>query len=64
MLKTADFGYDGKGQVRIDRTEDFEAAWAQMGRPLGVLEAFVPFTQEISVICARTLMSRGSLGVT
>jgi 5-(carboxyamino)imidazole ribonucleotide synthase len=54
VLKTADFGYDGKGQVRIDRAEDFEAAWAQMGRPLGVLEAFVPFTQEISVICART----------
>jgi 5-(carboxyamino)imidazole ribonucleotide synthase len=54
ILKTADFGYDGKGQVRIDRAEDFEAAWAQMGRPLGVLEAFVPFTQEISVICART----------
>jgi 5-(carboxyamino)imidazole ribonucleotide synthase len=53
VLKTADFGYDGKGQVRIDRAEDFEAAWAQMGRPLGVLEAFVPFTQEISVICAR-----------
>jgi len=34
--------------VRIDRAEDFEAAWAQMGRPLGVLEMFVPFTQEIS----------------
>jgi 5-(carboxyamino)imidazole ribonucleotide synthase len=54
ILKTADFGYDGKGQVRIDRTDDYEAAWAQMGRPLGVLEAFVPFTQEVSVICART----------
>jgi 5-(carboxyamino)imidazole ribonucleotide synthase len=53
VLKTADFGYDGKGQVRIDRAVDHEAAWSRMGRPLGVLEAFVPFTQEISVICAR-----------
>jgi 5-(carboxyamino)imidazole ribonucleotide synthase len=54
ILKTADFGYDGKGQVRIDRSEECVAAWARMGRPLGVLEAFVPFTQEISVICARS----------
>ena len=54
VLKTADFGYDGKGQVRIDRADNFETHWAAMGRPLGVLEAFVPFTQEISVICARS----------
>jgi 5-(carboxyamino)imidazole ribonucleotide synthase len=54
ILKTADFGYDGKGQVRIDRWDQCTDAWAQMGRPLGVLEAFVPFTQEISVIVART----------
>jgi 5-(carboxyamino)imidazole ribonucleotide synthase len=54
ILKTADFGYDGKGQVRIDRDDSVETAWSKMGRPLGVLEAFVPFTQEISVICARS----------
>jgi 5-(carboxyamino)imidazole ribonucleotide synthase len=54
ILKTADFGYDGKGQVRIDRPEECAAAWQQMGRPLGVLEAFVPFTQEVSVIGARS----------
>jgi 5-(carboxyamino)imidazole ribonucleotide synthase len=54
ILKTADFGYDGKGQVRIDRAHDFDQLWKQMGRPVGVLEAFVPFNQEISVICART----------
>jgi 5-(carboxyamino)imidazole ribonucleotide synthase len=56
ILKTADFGYDGKGQVRLERADDLEAAWAQMGRPLGVFEAFVPFTQEISVICARSAL--------
>ncbi len=54
ILKTADFGYDGKGQVRLDRADALAAAWTQMGRPVGVLEAFVPFTQEISVICARS----------
>jgi 5-(carboxyamino)imidazole ribonucleotide synthase len=54
ILKTADFGYDGKGQVRLDRPEDVAAAWQGMGRPLGVLEAFVPFVKEVSVVCART----------
>jgi 5-(carboxyamino)imidazole ribonucleotide synthase len=54
VLKTADFGYDGKGQVRIDEGGDSEAAWSRMGRPIGVLEAFVPFTLEVSVICARS----------
>jgi 5-(carboxyamino)imidazole ribonucleotide synthase len=54
ILKTADFGYDGKGQVRIDRADECDAAWTKMGRPLGALEAFVPFTQEVSVIVARS----------
>jgi 5-(carboxyamino)imidazole ribonucleotide synthase len=54
ILKTADFGYDGKGQVRIDGAGADADAWRTMGRPVGVLEAFVPFTREISVICART----------
>jgi 5-(carboxyamino)imidazole ribonucleotide synthase len=54
ILKTADFGYDGKGQVRIERVEQADEAWRAMGRPLGVLEGFVPFRKEISVICART----------
>lgn len=53
ILKTADFGYDGKGQVRIDHAQQAQAAWSAMGRPTGVLEAFVPFSREISVIVAR-----------
>jgi 5-(carboxyamino)imidazole ribonucleotide synthase len=53
ILKTADFGYDGKGQTRLDSSEQAAEAWRHLGRPVGVLEAFVPFTQEISVICAR-----------
>jgi 5-(carboxyamino)imidazole ribonucleotide synthase len=59
ILKTADYGYDGKGQVRIDRADEYSTAWSKMGRPLGVLEAFVPFTQEISVIVARS--ARGEM---
>jgi 5-(carboxyamino)imidazole ribonucleotide synthase len=58
ILKSADFGYDGKGQVRLDAASDLDTAWQRMGRPVGVLEAFVPFTQEISVIVARGLDGR------
>jgi 5-(carboxyamino)imidazole ribonucleotide synthase len=54
ILKTADYGYDGKGQVRIDSRDNLPAAWSAMGRPVGVLEGFVRFDKEISVICART----------
>ena len=54
ILKTADFGYDGKGQVRINDAAEACQAWSQMGRPVGLLEAFVPFTKELSVVCART----------
>ncbi len=54
ILKTATFGYDGKGQVRIDDRAQAEAAFAKMGAQQGVLEAFVPFTTELSVVVART----------
>jgi 5-(carboxyamino)imidazole ribonucleotide synthase len=54
ILKTADFGYDGKGQSSIASHEQVAGAWDQLGRPVGVLEAFMPFSLEISVICART----------
>src|SRR2546423_5851417 len=54
ILKTADYGYDGKGQVRIEARNNLPGAWSAMGRPVGVLEGFVRFDMEISVICART----------
>lgn len=53
ILKTADFGYDGKGQFRIDRPEQAAAAWKGIGEREAVLEAFVPFTKELSVVAAR-----------
>lgn len=54
ILKTAEFGYDGKGQVRIDDASLADEAFARMGRSLGVLEAFVPFSCELSVVVARS----------
>jgi 5-(carboxyamino)imidazole ribonucleotide synthase len=58
ILKGADYGYDGKGQVGVSDADASppaaEAAWKKMGRPLGVLEALVPFDRELSVIVART----------
>ncbi len=55
ILKTADFGYDGKGQYRIKTADDFGPAWAAVGEREAVLEAFVDFDCEISVVAARTL---------
>jgi 5-(carboxyamino)imidazole ribonucleotide synthase len=55
ILKTASFGYDGKGQVRIERPEEAAAAWASIGGAQAVLEGVVPFEREVSVIVARAL---------
>jgi 5-(carboxyamino)imidazole ribonucleotide synthase len=53
ILKTAAFGYDGKGQRLISGGEDFESAWRERGGEESVLEAAVEFAKEISVIVAR-----------
>lgn len=53
VLKTVRLGYDGKGQVMIDAAMPPEEAWQRMGAPVGILEAFVDFACEISVIVAR-----------
>jgi 5-(carboxyamino)imidazole ribonucleotide synthase len=53
ILKSAQFGYDGKGQVRIAADTDLAAAWQRMGATLGILEAEVDFALEASVIIAR-----------
>lgn len=55
ILKTRRLGYDGKGQVRIAGPAEAEAAWAAMGGAASVLEGFVAFEREISVIAARGL---------
>ncbi len=53
VLKSARFGYDGKGQVRINADTALDEAWRVMGADIGILEAYVDFAQEISVIVAR-----------
>jgi 5-(carboxyamino)imidazole ribonucleotide synthase len=55
VLKTAGWGYDGKGQSRIDRPADAAKAWATLGATDAVLEAFVDFEREVSVVAARGL---------
>lgn len=53
ILKTRRMGYDGKGQSRLSGIEDSEAAWAEMAGASAILEGFVTFSHEISVIAAR-----------
>jgi 5-(carboxyamino)imidazole ribonucleotide synthase len=53
ILKTAGFGYDGKGQFRIQKPTELAAAWQAVGESESVLEAWVDFEREISVIAAR-----------
>jgi len=54
VLKTAGFGYDGKGQFTIHRVEQLEEAWRAVGECEAVLEAFIDFQRELSVVAARS----------
>ncbi len=53
VLKTRRFGYDGKGQAAIKNGTDPEAVWREVGGQPCILEAFVPFAREVSVVAAR-----------
>lgn len=59
VLKTRRFGYDGKGQVIIKADADIDDAWAAMKDAPAILEQFIPFKREVSVVAAR-----GSTGET
>ena len=53
VLKTRRFGYDGKGQYVIRTSSDVEPAWQKLGgRPL-ILEGYVPFDRELSLLAVR-----------
>lgn len=54
VLKTQREGYDGKGQVRVETARDLPNAWQQLGTVPSVLERWIDFEREISVIIART----------
>lgn len=58
VLKTADFGYDGKGQVRIDEGMDLAPVWEPYEGLSAVLEGWVDFSGEYSVICGRNAIGQ------
>src|SRR5271169_744877 len=53
VLKTRRNGYDGKGQATINNGGDPEAAWREVGGQPCILEAFVSFEREVSIVAAR-----------
>jgi 5-(carboxyamino)imidazole ribonucleotide synthase len=53
VLKTRRLGYDGKGQHVIEGPDDIEPAWARQGEALLVLEGFVRFERELSILAVR-----------
>lgn len=55
ILKTRRFGYDGKGQTRLASPDDADTAWDAVSAAPSVLEGFVAFQREVSVIVARSL---------
>ena len=54
VLKTRRLGYDGKGQFVLRREEDVDAAWQALGGSALILEAFVNFQREVSLIAVRS----------
>ncbi|MGD9689630.1 MAG: 5-(carboxyamino)imidazole ribonucleotide synthase [Phycisphaerales bacterium] len=63
VLKTRRLGYDGKGQAVLRRSEDVERAWTRLGTAASetglILEAFVPFQRELSIIACAGLSGGG-----
>ena len=55
VIKSAAFGYDGKGQQRIDRSSDVPRVWSALGAPEVLVEKFLSLQAEVSVIAARGL---------
>ena len=54
VIKTRRFGYDGKGQAIIRKADEIDRTWEELGTKSAILEAFIPFEREISVIAARS----------
>jgi len=53
VLKTRRFGYDGKGQAVIKKEDEIATAWKTVGEAPSILEAFMPFDREVSIIAVR-----------
>jgi len=54
VLKTRRFGYDGKGQVIVRTAEDVAEAWAKLGGAGLIVEGFIPFERELSILAVRS----------
>jgi 5-(carboxyamino)imidazole ribonucleotide synthase len=54
VLKTRRFGYDGKGQQLVGPKDDIARAWRSLGEMPCILEGFIPFVREVSVVAARS----------
>jgi 5-(carboxyamino)imidazole ribonucleotide synthase len=54
VLKSVRFGYDGKGQVAVGPDSDAATAWTEMGGEIGILESFIDYRCEVSVVVARS----------
>ncbi|WP_446811418.1 5-(carboxyamino)imidazole ribonucleotide synthase [Methylomonas sp. 2BW1-5-20] len=54
ILKSRRMGYDGKGQVVIRSADELESAWQSMQGAASIVEGFVPFQREVSIIAARS----------
>lgn len=54
VLKTTTMGYDGKGQTKIQKGDDPNAAWRSLKNKACILEGFIKFEREVSVIAARS----------
>lgn len=55
VLKTRRFGYDGKGQMRLKQRDDIKSAWAALGQVPLIVEGFLAFDFEVSLIGARNV---------
>ena len=55
LLKARRLGYDGKGQALIDAPASIDLAWKTIGKVPAILDAFVPFSRELSIIATRAL---------
>jgi 5-(carboxyamino)imidazole ribonucleotide synthase len=55
VLKTAVSGYDGKGQIKLNHPDEAEQAWQAVGQVACILEGWVAFEREVSVVAARGL---------
>ena len=60
MLKTRRMGYDGKGQAKIASRDELPAAFAALGSVPCILEAFVPFEREVSLLAVRGVDASGA----